>query len=242
MLGEAACPRVMDAHCGGCAQPLDFVAAQDGIEQLSDPFIIEPGDDRAEPSHQFLDVVGGCGNEVADVILFVPAARFLDFQLLVAVVDFDDGLHLDDRAALEDGFVLGGVVPITGLDLAGAVGEGDREIRLAALRFALLAGGNSEEPGDRLFAGGGLRDEEAFFWRSWCVVGGFADIGKHGVKLAIVLLEMGLPLLLETVMKRHGFKGMPTEWWHFDLKGRAGYSVEDPSFGELGCAAARNSH
>ncbi|HWR53070.1 MAG TPA: hypothetical protein VN428_18305 [Bryobacteraceae bacterium] len=62
------------------------------------------------------------------------------------------------------------------------------------------------------------------------------------MKLAIVLLEMGVPLLLETVMKRHGFKDMPAEWRHFDLKGRAGYSVEEPSFRELTRAAARNTH
>ena len=39
--------------------------------------------------------------------------------------------------------------------------------------------------------------------------------------------------LLEEVMKRHGFEGLATEWWHFDFRGWEAYTVEDRSFGEL---------
>ncbi len=33
--------------------------------------------------------------------------------------------------------------------------------------------------------------------------------------------------LLEAVMERHGFVGLPTEWWHFDAKGWKRFPVED---------------
>lgn len=39
--------------------------------------------------------------------------------------------------------------------------------------------------------------------------------------------------LLEDVMKRHGFTGYPTEWWHFDLKDWEKYPPLDLSIGEL---------
>jgi D-alanyl-D-alanine dipeptidase len=29
--------------------------------------------------------------------------------------------------------------------------------------------------------------------------------------------------LLEEVMQRHGFIGLPTEWWHFDYRGWESY-------------------
>jgi D-alanyl-D-alanine dipeptidase len=36
--------------------------------------------------------------------------------------------------------------------------------------------------------------------------------------------------LLQTVMERHGFIGLPTEWWHFDLAGWESYPVlESPA-------------
>jgi D-alanyl-D-alanine dipeptidase len=31
--------------------------------------------------------------------------------------------------------------------------------------------------------------------------------------------------LLQTIMKKHGFEPVETEWWHFDLKGWQGYPV-----------------
>ena len=31
--------------------------------------------------------------------------------------------------------------------------------------------------------------------------------------------------LLEDVMTRHGFTGLPTEWWHFDLNGWEAYEI-----------------
>ena len=33
--------------------------------------------------------------------------------------------------------------------------------------------------------------------------------------------------LLEGVMRRHGFKGLPTEWWHFDAAGWESYPLSD---------------
>jgi D-alanyl-D-alanine dipeptidase len=32
---------------------------------------------------------------------------------------------------------------------------------------------------------------------------------------------------LEAVMRRHGFEGLPTEWWHFDYRGWERYSILD---------------
>lgn len=39
--------------------------------------------------------------------------------------------------------------------------------------------------------------------------------------------------LLERVMKKHGFIGYPTEWWHFDLEGWEKYPVLDVPAGRL---------
>jgi D-alanyl-D-alanine dipeptidase len=33
--------------------------------------------------------------------------------------------------------------------------------------------------------------------------------------------------ILETVMQKHGFIGLPTEWWHFDLIGWENYPPID---------------
>lgn len=33
--------------------------------------------------------------------------------------------------------------------------------------------------------------------------------------------------LLETVMKKHGFRGLPTEWWHFDFRDSEKYEILD---------------
>lgn len=39
--------------------------------------------------------------------------------------------------------------------------------------------------------------------------------------------------LLEDAMKKEGFTGIPTEWWHFDYKGWEQYPIEDISFDKL---------
>lgn len=39
--------------------------------------------------------------------------------------------------------------------------------------------------------------------------------------------------LLEKIMVKHGFKGLPTEWWHFDLVGWEKYPFLDVGFDEL---------
>jgi len=39
--------------------------------------------------------------------------------------------------------------------------------------------------------------------------------------------------LLELVMEKHGFIGLPTEWWHFDFKGWEKYPISDVTFDEL---------
>lgn len=39
--------------------------------------------------------------------------------------------------------------------------------------------------------------------------------------------------LLKTVMQQHGFKAIPTEWWHFDFIGWQNYSLLDISFQEI---------
>jgi len=39
--------------------------------------------------------------------------------------------------------------------------------------------------------------------------------------------EIGNRELLQTVMEKHGFIGLPTEWWHFDLVGWENYPPID---------------
>ncbi len=39
--------------------------------------------------------------------------------------------------------------------------------------------------------------------------------------------------LLQDIMKKHGFMGIPREWWHFDYKGWELYPVLDIDFDEL---------
>lgn len=38
---------------------------------------------------------------------------------------------------------------------------------------------------------------------------------------------------LEDLMKKYGFEGLPTEWWHFDFNGWEKYDVLDVDFNEL---------
>ena len=39
--------------------------------------------------------------------------------------------------------------------------------------------------------------------------------------------------LLDAVMLKHGFTGLPTEWWHFDAEGWQEYDILDIPFSEL---------
>ncbi len=38
---------------------------------------------------------------------------------------------------------------------------------------------------------------------------------------------------LEIIMKKHGFTGLPTEWWHFDYEGWEKYPLLNKNFDEL---------
>ena len=38
---------------------------------------------------------------------------------------------------------------------------------------------------------------------------------------------------LEEIMKKNGFIGLPTEWWHFDYQGWENYALLDKTFDEL---------
>ena len=39
--------------------------------------------------------------------------------------------------------------------------------------------------------------------------------------------------LLESIMEKHGFIGLTSEWWHFDYKNWKKYPIQDVSFAEL---------
>ena len=39
--------------------------------------------------------------------------------------------------------------------------------------------------------------------------------------------------ILRTIMEKHGFSAISSEWWHYDYKGWKGYNVLDKSFEEL---------
>ena len=39
--------------------------------------------------------------------------------------------------------------------------------------------------------------------------------------------------LLQNVMARHHFRGLPTEWWHFDLRGWEKYPVMDVDYSQI---------
>jgi D-alanyl-D-alanine dipeptidase len=39
--------------------------------------------------------------------------------------------------------------------------------------------------------------------------------------------------LLKAVMAAHGFHVIPTEWWHYDFNGWAGYPLLDIPFSEI---------
>ncbi len=39
--------------------------------------------------------------------------------------------------------------------------------------------------------------------------------------------------ILKTIMEKHGFKAITSEWWHYDFKGWKKYKVLDKSFDEL---------
>ncbi|HID39485.1 MAG TPA: peptidase M15, partial [Calditrichaeota bacterium] len=46
----------------------------------------------------------------------------------------------------------------------------------------------------------------------------------------------------KTIMEKHGFTPISTEWWHYDLKGWQKYPVEDYSFDELDNSVRRRSN
>ncbi len=48
--------------------------------------------------------------------------------------------------------------------------------------------------------------------------------------------------ILRTVMEKHGFKPIRTEWWHYDLKNWRKYPVMDFSFEELDQMIKKNRH
>lgn len=48
--------------------------------------------------------------------------------------------------------------------------------------------------------------------------------------------------LLEDVMKRHGFTGYPTEWWHFDLRNWEKYPPRDIPIAQLADNAGLRGH
>ena len=48
--------------------------------------------------------------------------------------------------------------------------------------------------------------------------------------------------ILKTIMEKHGFTPISTEWWHYDLKGWQKYPVEDYSFDELDNSVRRRSN
>jgi D-alanyl-D-alanine dipeptidase len=48
--------------------------------------------------------------------------------------------------------------------------------------------------------------------------------------------------ILRTVMEKHGFKPIRTEWWHYDLKNWRKYPVMDFSFEQLDQMIKKNRH
>ncbi len=42
--------------------------------------------------------------------------------------------------------------------------------------------------------------------------------------------------LLERVMTEHGFTGLPTEWWHFDLNNWRDYPIMDVDYSQIKAA------
>jgi len=53
---------------------------------------------------------------------------------------------------------------------------------------------------------------------------GYMDLPKNVLKNREILIA---------TMQQHGFKGYPSEWWHYDFMGWAGFEIMDLSFEQL---------
>jgi hypothetical protein len=103
---------------------------------------------------QHLGGVAPRGGQVVgqiDLLLLEPP-QLVNDQLRTVVVDLKAAFDLDEIVALKGADHLGDVVPHLGLDLAGAVAQGHRQVRLAGLLLPEFLGVNQQR-GENVFAG-----------------------------------------------------------------------------------------
>ena len=126
--------------------------------------ILERGHKLRQRSPEFADVLGGLGQVVGEVdIAFFHAPQLVNRELKTILVLVDEPFDLEKVVLLEgeDEFV--DVIPHLGFDLAAAIGQDQRQIRLAIFLGLHLLRRHDEAGGDDLvFLLGTLGDEKLF--------------------------------------------------------------------------------
>ena len=129
----------------------DGFVGHEVLEQPLQPGVFEGPDELAQRAPQLIDVLRGLG-EIVGVIDFGVSqfAHLVEGELPAAVVLLHHAFDLDEVVLLKRVHRVGHVVPHVGLQLAGAVGQRDRQVGVAVLLGLDLLGGDHEVRGDGL--------------------------------------------------------------------------------------------
>src|ERR1039458_8171033 len=129
--------------------PRDVLVVQQGGRQLMQ---VRIRDRRGEPAQfppHLLGIARGGREVIGEIHLaVVQLVDGVQSQLRPVVEDLDQSLDLDEVVALEGLHDFGDVIPHFGVQLAGAVAELERQIRIALLLLPDLFGANQEAAGD----------------------------------------------------------------------------------------------
>ena len=119
----------------------DFRIGHESLDERLEMGILERGDKVRKNLPELVDVFGGLGKVVGEVDFgFAQFAQLVDRELKAVLVLVDEAFDLEEVILLESFENFLDVVPHFGFELAAAVAEGEREVRLAGLLgFDLLA-------------------------------------------------------------------------------------------------------
>src|SRR5208337_5265721 len=118
---------------GGVAVALgDLGVGHEQFHQRLQLRILERGDKLGQRPPELADVLGGFRQVVGEVDLsFFHAPQLVNGELKAILVLVDESLDLEEVFLLEDVDEFFDVVPHLGFDLAGAIGQGQSQVRLA---------------------------------------------------------------------------------------------------------------
>ena len=139
VLDQAADPAVMDGLGGGrrAIGQRDGFVREDGFEQRLQVRVGHRGDPALELREHFVAVAFGGGQEIGDIDLGLrEQLQAVDGELRLVLEQLHHALDLEEAIALEGVHHLRDVVPHLGVEVAGAIRQGQRKIGLAGLLLA----------------------------------------------------------------------------------------------------------